>query len=49
MFSPAFTALMRALMMVPGGTRRRRMPMRVKRPTYAPEANAAIQRRTGIR
>src|SRR3990172_3570419 len=49
MSRPAFTALMRAVTIVLGGTRRKRIPTRVKRPTYAPEANAAIQIRTGIR
>jgi hypothetical protein len=49
MSRPAFTALMRAVTVVLGGTRRRRMPTRVKSPTYAPEAKAAIQIRTGIR
>ena len=49
MFNPAFTALMRAVTIVPGGTRRKRIPTSVKRPTYAPEAKAAIQSRTGIR
>jgi hypothetical protein len=47
--SPAFTALIRAVTTVLGGTRRKRMPMRVRRPTYAPDAQAAIQSGIGTR
>src|SRR5688572_5549004 len=48
-FSPALTALMRAVTTVPGGTRRSLMPMSVRSPTYAPEAQAAIQSGMGTR
>ena len=48
-FSPALTALMRAVTTVPGGTRRSLMPMRVRSPTYAPDAQAAIQSGMGTR
>ena len=47
--SPAFTALMRGLTMLAGATRRRRMAMSFVMDTPAPEARAAIHRRTGTK
>ena len=46
---PAFTALIRAVTTVAGGTRRSRIPMSVNSPTYAPDAQAASQSGMGTR
>ena len=46
---PAFTALIRGLTILAGTTRRSRMPMRVKMPTWTLAASALIHRPMGTK